>query len=157
MIGDADDELRAAAGHLRLPAVPPEVSARLRQTFQRHLAVVSATLVNDSRVGGQLVGARGGGDSAWTLSYEAGRCDVLVDVAPDKDRFHLTGQLLCPDPMNGAVVRAYRLDELVAAASTDEVGQFDLDSLAPSVYTVAATTDHGIVELVVDLRRTDPT
>lgn len=153
MSGESEDELRSVGRRLPLPEVPADVSARLRATFRRHLPVVSATLVSDSRFGGQLVGARGAGQTAWTMSYEAGRCDVLLDVVPTAGRFHLTGQLLCPDPTSEAMVRAYRLDELVAAASTDEVGQFDLIALEPSVYTVAATTAHDVVELVVDLRR----
>jgi len=151
--GDPGDEFGFAAGHLPLPAVPADVSARLRARFRASLPIVSASLVSDSRFGGQLAGARGAGQTAWTMSYDAGRCDVLLDVVPTAGRYHLTGQLLCPDPTSEAVIRAYRLDELVAASSTDEVGQFDLAALEPSVYTVAATTDHDIVELVVDLRR----
>ena len=87
------------------------------------------------------------------MSYEAGRCDVLLDVVPTAGRLHLTGQLLCPDPASDVVVRAYRHDELVASSSTDELGQFDLAVLDPSLYTVAATTDRDIVELIVDLRQ----
>lgn len=148
----SDDELRSAAAHLPLPEVPPEVTARLRATFRQRLPVVEATLVSDSRVGGELVGVRGAGQVAWTMSYAAGRCDVLLDVAPTAGRLHLTGQLLCPDPTSEAVIRAYRSDELVVAASTDDVGQFDLTELEPSIYTLAATTDHDIVEMIVDLR-----
>jgi hypothetical protein len=156
VIADSDDELGRAAAHLPLPEVPADVSARLRARFRNQLPIVSATLVSDSRAGGQFAGARGAGHVAWTMSYEAGRCDVLLDVVPTGGRFHLTGQLLCPDPTSEAVIRAYRSDELVAASSTDEVGQFDLAALEPSVYTVAATTDHDVVELVVDLRPGEP-
>jgi hypothetical protein len=151
-----EDELDDVAGQLPLPEVPSELSARLRSRFRDQLPVVSAMLVSDSRSGGQLAGARGAGQPAWTMSYEAGRCDVLLDVVPTGEMLRLTGQLLCPGPTSEAVIRAYRSDELVAATSTDQSGQFDLAELRPSVYTVAATTDHDVVELVVDLRSGDP-
>ncbi len=125
--------------------------------FRQQLPVVSARLASDTRFGGQLVGARGAGTSAWTMSYEAGRCDVLLDVVPNADRLRLTGQLLCPAPTSGAIVRVYQLDDLVSAASTDEVGQFDLSVLEPSVYTVAVTTAVDVLEMIVDLRPGDPT
>ncbi len=151
MSSDGYGELGAAGEHLPLPRVPSEVSERLRATFRRQLPVVRADLVSDTRFGGQLVGARGGGGSAWTMSYAAGRCDVILDVVPLAGRLRVTGQLLCPEPTSEAVVRAYRVDELFSATSTDEVGQFDLSALHPEVYTIAAITDHEIVELVVDL------
>ncbi len=123
----------------------------------QQLPVVSAQLVSDTRFGGQLIGARGAGTSAWTMSYAAGRCDVLLDVAPNAGRVRLTGQLLCPDPTSGAIVRVYWLDDLVSAASTDEVGQFDLSVLEPSVYTIAVTTAVDVLEMIADLRPGDST
>lgn len=139
-----------------MSVVPAELSERLRAAFRRRLPVVTASLVSDSRVGGPLVGARGAGQTAWTMSYEAGRCDVLLDVVPTAGRFHVTGQLLCPESTSDAVISAYRYDELIAVSATDEVGQFDLAALDPFAYTLVARTDRDIVELIVDLGRGEP-
>ena len=152
MSGDRrSGELGDTARHLPLPHVPEEVSERLRALFGDRLPVVAGSLVSDTRSGGQLVGARGGASVAWTMVYEAGRCGVLFDIAPAAGRLRVTGRLACPEPPPGAVVRAYGGEELVAATSTDDVGQFDLSVLLPGVYTVAAITTHDVVELVVDL------
>lgn len=145
-------EVARAAADLPLPMVPPRASQRMRNAFHTALPTIPADLIADTRHSDQLVGTRGGGASAWTMSYRAGDCDIVVDVVPQRSAFKVTGQLLCPDPTSDSLIRVLNRGHLLAATSTDEHGQFDLGEVAPAEYIVSATASDYVIELVVDLR-----
>ena len=148
----APDEVERVAADLPLPMVPPTASQRMRNAFHTALPIVSAELIADTRSSGRLVGTRGGGASAWTMSYRAGDCDIVVDVVPRRAAFKLTGQLLCPNPTSDSLIRVFNRDHLLATTSTDEHGQFDLGEVERAEYVVSATASGHVIELVVDLR-----
>lgn len=87
----------AAAETLPLPALPPELSIRLRTLFppqppQRHF---DAVLTNDSRIERELVGVRGGPDSdGWTLTFDTELGDLLVDLWCNGESHDIEAQLM---------------------------------------------------------------
>lgn len=140
-----------AARHLPLPLVPPEASRRSRELFHVARPLVDAELVTDTRGEGTLVGARGGASSAWSMSYRAGDCDIVLDLALRRATIQLNGQLLCPEPTPDGVLRVFRSDLLVTSGSTDEFGQFELGELPPDTYTISVTRPDCVIEIPVDL------
>lgn len=156
MTDDRDDDLThdlgSAARQLPIPIVPPEVSRALRATFHASLPVVPAELIADSRAEAGPVGVRGGAATAWTMSYRAGPCDVVLDLVPQRRAIHVGGQLLCDDATPEAPIRVFLTEELVASATTDEFGQFDIGDLRPELYVVVAATSDHVIEILVDLR-----
>lgn len=147
------DRLTDAAERLPLPAVPSDVSRRLRDTYRASLPTVPAELVADTRRDDLLIGSRGGPSHAWTMSFRAGSCDIVLDLVPQRRTVRLSGQLLCPEATPGATVRVFRVDELVTVTTTDEFGQFEVGSLHPDEYTIAAVrAPSHVIELDLDLR-----
>lgn len=91
------ERLVTAAETLALPAVPSDVSIRLRTIFPVPPPArrAEAILTNDSRIERELVGVRGSGDSAgWTLTYETDLGDLLVDVWSDGATHDIEAQLM---------------------------------------------------------------
>lgn len=144
-------ELAQAAEHLGLPLVPPDVSRRFREVFHAQLPHATAHLIADTRDTGTLAGVRGGASAAWSMSYRAEPCDIVLDLEHEGRAIRINGQLLCPDPTPDSVVRVYRTDELIGAGSTDEFGQFELGALAPASYTITVTRTDRVIEVPVDL------
>lgn len=149
---EPSDESVSAEGSHELPAVPPDVSERLRRVFGERRPVVEAQLVTDTSVEPVTTRTRSGGVAAWTMAYAAHGCDVILDIAPIGRNLRLTGQVLTVDQAEDTIVRVFDDDELVAASSTDDVGQFEVGLLAPRNYTVSATTKAIRFEMAVDLR-----
>jgi len=146
-----NEELASAAGHLPLPLVPPEVSRRVRNVFGARQTVIEADLVADTRRDDALVGVRGGVASAWTMSYKAGQCDIVIDAVPRSSGIEISGQLLCPEPASDTILRVFRGDEFVLAGSTDEHGQFELGELPRAEYAIAARRSEHVIEIAIDL------
>lgn len=144
-------DIAAAARRLPLHDVPDDVSQRLRGIYRDALPVIPADLIDDTRQDALLAGTRGGVGSAWTMSYRAGECDIVLDLVPRRRVVGLAGQLLCPEPTPDTILRVFREDELVTAASTDDFGQFDLGELLRGKYDVTVTHRTHLIELVVDL------
>lgn len=91
-----------------LPAPPPILRQRLRQSFERHhgrageLVRMSAALSFDSRDDAVLSGVRGGFDidDGYRLAFAAEALGVLIDVIPEPDgTVQLDGQVLSADTM----------------------------------------------------------
>jgi hypothetical protein len=88
-----------------LPAPPPLVRQRLRQSFGRHHGWAGpprrerAELMFDSRDDAVVVGVRGGPsfDDGYRLAFATDTLGVLVDVLPESnDTIRLEGQVLTP-------------------------------------------------------------
>lgn len=91
------ERLVTAAETLPLPAVPSDLSIRLRTIFPVPPPArrAEAILANDSRIERELVGVRGAGDNAgWTLTYETDLGDLLVDVWSDGVTHDIDAQLM---------------------------------------------------------------
>lgn len=144
-------DVTAAADHLPLPLVPPDVSRRLRETYHSSRDVVEAELVSDTRDSRALAGARGAGMTAWSMSYRAGPCDMVLDLTPERTALRLSGQLLCPEPTGDDVLRVFDGDSLVASTSPDGFGEFEVGLLPAAPYTITVTHAEHVIEMIVDL------
>jgi hypothetical protein len=148
----SDDDLDREITMPAMPPVPGEVTAGLRDAFRPDVPSYSAHLVGDSRERRDLAGTRGGAAAmAWSMSYRANGFDVIVDVAPVRSEYQLTGHVLCDRPSADTVLRLYAGDELVAIGCADEFEQFDLGRVAPVRLTLVVARPDATIELPIDL------
>ena len=149
----------------------------LRDRLARLVERARAALIFDSASPGGLAlsglrspGTPTVGGATRHLLYRAEGIDVAIDVVPDGTLLQLHGQVLpADDAPAGAIDPEGGPDQLdprqvvlvddegeVAAARTDELGEFDLGRVAAGRYELAVAGEPGLV-LTLDLRPPPPT
>lgn len=145
-----------------LPAPPPIVRQRLRQTFERHanaereVREFLAQIVFDSRSDAELVGVRGVAltDESFHIAYATEAAHVLIDVLPHDDgTADLAGQVVLSD-LGPPVFEASTTGASPARASIegDGHGRFRLDGVPIDTTGLRLGNGEVEIELPIDLR-----
>ena len=144
-----------AAATLPLPAVPSELSIRLRTLFPpqpppRHFAAV---LTNDSRFERELVGVRGGADNdGWTLTYDTELGDLLIDLWCNGDSHDVEAQLM--STARHAEFSLTLTGPAEFAQQSDRLGRASIENIPSGVYEV--TVGRPDVEITARLEVPSP-
>lgn len=145
--------LAEAGRELPLPRPPEALTRSLEDLFQGQNPVVwsEAQLINDTRTGPQLVGARGQDDQdVWTATYCAANADIVLDgVIRHDGLIEISGQVF-PLDSGSSAFRITVEGPTALSAYTDDLGQFELGALPPGGYTLRANNDRQGVVLAFD-------
>ncbi len=130
---------------------------------KERVQVLIARLVS----GGRAMGALGTPGPAWApalagvrgadagpMIYEAGETQIMIELQGDRQpasRVSLFGLIQGPEEFDGALVRVWQDDQVIATGAVDEVGNFVLMGLEPGQYLLTI----GEAPLEIQIPRLD--
>lgn len=139
-------DLAVIADYMAQPDLAPALD--LLGPIKERAQVLVARLVSGGRALGALgtpgpvfapalAGVRGG--EAGPLIFEAEEIQIAIELQAGPQptsQVSLLGLIQGPDDFSGAPVRVWRDDDLIAAESVDEVGNFVIDGLESGQYAL---------------------